>query len=195
MDINFDDLYANRIYYLDITTDEYLIIKYLKLKLIENNFSLDLIDEFLFHFYTSLSIPISLEEIKLIQVDEDDNESNNTITPENITDLLNHLNQVSYIYSLITPIAIIIPNSDTSEEFEDVVVTTDKIESINSIIVEDNINDKCSICLLSIDKGDTILDIECKHYFHKECLVAYLKEYNHICPICRADIGSSKINY
>lgn len=193
MDINFDDLYAYRLYYLDTTTDEYLIVKYLKLRLIENNFSLDLIDEFLFHFYTSLSIPISLDEIKLVQVD--DIETTNNFTTENIIDLLNHLSQVTYIYSLVTPISIIIPNSDTSEELEDVVVTTDKIESINSIIVENTIDDKCSICLVSIEKGETILDIECKHYFHKECLVAYLKEYNHICPICRAEIGSSKVNY
>ena len=47
----------------------------------------------------------------------------------------------------------------------------------------------------TLKKGDTVLDIECKHIFHSECLTEYLEKYNHICPICRKDIGKSKINY
>ena len=54
---------------------------------------------------------------------------------------------------------------------------------------------RCGVILLIKDMGDTMLDIECKHYFHKECLTEYLKKYNHICPVCRKEIGESKVNY
>jgi len=75
----------------------------------------------------------------------------------------------------------------------DVVVTTneDDINELKEIIVSEKLTDKCSICMMNIMKDDTILDIKCKHNFHKDCLLVYLKKYNHICPICRQDIGKS----
>ena len=49
----------------------------------------------------------------------------------------------------------------------------------------DEIGDNvCSICLCELEEGDLVGDIQCGHYFHKECLKEWLVKNNH-CPICR----------
>ena len=49
--------------------------------------------------------------------------------------------------------------------------------------------------MIEMNEDEEYLDIECKHIFHKECLETYLKNYNHICPVCRKDIGVSHPNF
>jgi hypothetical protein len=80
---------------------------------------------------------------------------------------------------------------------QDVVVTTDEddLSKMTVYTIDELIQDKCSICMSGFEKGDEYLDIECKHKFHKECLTTYLQKYNHICPVCRTDIGKTKVNY
>ena len=43
----------------------------------------------------------------------------------------------------------------------------------------------CSICTFEIK--DKAIQLKCKHLFHKECVVEWLK-INKICPVCRKDI-------
>lgn len=61
-----------------------------------------------------------------------------------------------------------------------------------------NVNDQCSIC---IEKVTQAYNIECKHYFHQECLIMWYKEQNS-CPLCRkiiidfsSEITLNQINY
>jgi len=49
---------------------------------------------------------------------------------------------------------------------------------------------KCSICLESNKKQLAFLNCKSKHFFHRECILNWLKE-NNTCPICREQI---KIN-
>ncbi|GHJ85054.1 hypothetical protein NliqN6_1456 [Naganishia liquefaciens] len=42
----------------------------------------------------------------------------------------------------------------------------------------------CSICLTEFELGEEVIRIPCKHIFHSECLVPWLKE-NGTCPVCR----------
>jgi hypothetical protein len=348
--ITFDDLFAYRFYCLDNTNDEYIIVRNLKMYLYNNNFTVDSIDEYLFHFYIANGLPITLEEIKLIVinpnqsalppaeilpyddedeedddididdeieytddiVEEDEDEStpiSDVITITNaftITDafLINNLNNLINNYisqqqpnnivinnntQTINPVdstnpldstnpvdstnpldstnpvepniiepAIVEPintgqpiiNNSLNEQYnniinllnstnafnptfpngldaihfeytaisnqpinnnqfinlantlfgtsnQDIVVTTDEedINKLNTITIDELIQDKCSICMTEFEKGDTLLDIPCKHKFHKDCLSTYLQQYNHICPVCRTDIGKTKINY
>lgn len=46
---------------------------------------------------------------------------------------------------------------------------------------------ECSICIDEIKMGDMALFLPCKHWFHEDCVVLWLKEHN-TCPICRAPI-------
>jgi hypothetical protein len=79
---------------------------------------------------------------------------------------------------------------------EDIVVTTDEntLNTINILKITSDMKENCSICLSEMIENDEYMDLECKHIFHKECLRTYLKNYNHICPICRKDIGKSYPN-
>lgn len=46
---------------------------------------------------------------------------------------------------------------------------------------------ECSICIDDINEGDMALFLPCKHWFHEDCVVMWLKEHN-TCPICRTPI-------
>ncbi|KAL2126489.1 hypothetical protein VTI74DRAFT_821 [Chaetomium olivicolor] len=46
---------------------------------------------------------------------------------------------------------------------------------------------ECTICIDEINKGDEVLVLPCKHWYHGECVVLWLKEHN-TCPICRMPI-------
>jgi len=52
---------------------------------------------------------------------------------------------------------------------------------------------KCVICLDEYNSGDKdekkFILLPCKHIFHKDCILEYLKNYNYKCPICRKDCG------
>jgi E3 ubiquitin-protein ligase RHA2 len=79
---------------------------------------------------------------------------------------------------------------------EDVVVTTDEktLNTLDILKITKDMNEKCTICLYDMNEDEEYFDIECKHIFHKDCLETYLKNYNHICPVCRNEIGESNPN-
>lgn len=71
--ISFDELYANRIYYQDISFDEYFIIKKLKILLIEDGMTEEDTNKYLFDFYKSFGNEMSLEDIKNVTLYERNN--------------------------------------------------------------------------------------------------------------------------
>ena len=223
--LSFDDLFAFRFQYQDSTSNEYIIIQKLKDLLYQHNPNLENeIDDYLFQFYITYGYPITLDEIKTIDINQ------NAFTPQSVpidefdtinssqesgshdsmpdlipTEELNFFPYVTYsseldnVQTLNTTIEIFlnILNNTYTAPMNDVVVTTndESIESLETItITELQIKDigKCSICMTDFEVDDKILDIKCKHNFHKECLEEYLKKYNHICPICRQDIGNTQ---
>lgn len=50
---------------------------------------------------------------------------------------------------------------------------------------------KCSICIDEIQEGDMGLFLPCKHWFHENCVVLWLKEHN-TCPTCRTPIEKNE---
>lgn len=46
---------------------------------------------------------------------------------------------------------------------------------------------ECTICIDEMHEGDEVTVLPCKHWFHGDCVVLWLKEHN-TCPICRAPI-------
>lgn len=55
------------------------------------------------------------------------------------------------------------------------------------IILLDNIDDKCSICLEEFEKQKEIYQLKCNHYFHKKCLSEWMK-FKNTCPLDRKNI-------
>ncbi|KAI0159020.1 hypothetical protein BJ166DRAFT_593224 [Pestalotiopsis sp. NC0098] len=49
---------------------------------------------------------------------------------------------------------------------------------------------ECTICIDEMSLGEEAVVLPCKHWFHEECVVLWLKEHN-TCPICRAPIEGS----
>ncbi|KAH7327923.1 hypothetical protein B0I35DRAFT_472690 [Stachybotrys elegans] len=46
---------------------------------------------------------------------------------------------------------------------------------------------ECTICIDDMNLGDTAAILPCKHLFHEECVLLWLKQHN-TCPVCRAPI-------
>ena len=60
-------------------------------------------------------------------------------------------------------------------------------DSKNDLGVPMKIILECSICLTCIKKGDIISKLQCGHYFHKECIINWLKHKRH-CPLDRTRV-------
>ena len=50
----------------------------------------------------------------------------------------------------------------------------------------------CSICMDTLTPSDKICELDCKHAFHYDCIVNWLKIDNS-CPICRKQLKSPQI--
>lgn len=46
---------------------------------------------------------------------------------------------------------------------------------------------ECSICMDNVVVGEEIVVLPCSHWFHHDCVEAWLKEHD-TCPVCRAGI-------
>jgi hypothetical protein len=52
-------------------------------------------------------------------------------------------------------------------------------------------NVECPICIDDLKEGDVAVYLPCKHFFHQDCVVLWLKEHN-TCPICRSAIEKAR---
>lgn len=52
----------------------------------------------------------------------------------------------------------------------------------------------CSICQNDIVLDSEIIELPCKHIFHKDCVLPWVKEYHHVCALCKADIRDGLTN-
>jgi len=46
---------------------------------------------------------------------------------------------------------------------------------------------ECSVCMDTVEIGDQVTELPCKHWFHGDCVGAWLKEHD-TCPHCRQGI-------
>ena len=188
MDAIYDELFALRIQYMD-TMSEYEIIRRLKQKLFdEYDIPYELVNEQLHLFYITYDIAITFSEIEEVDIDEEENSVDLNIIeePGSLGDFISQLS------NLLSNIQLL----EEQQQMDDVVVTTD-IDSIGKLPIlkcKDDIDINCSICMDNMKKDDEYIDIKCKHIFHKDCLTNYLQNFNHICPICRDEIGETKVN-
>ena len=69
------------------------------------------------------------------------------------------------------------------------------IAALPKVLVEEKMmgNDgkaECSVCMENVQIRDEVTMLPCKHWFHGECVGAWLKEHN-TCPHCRQGIAST----
>lgn len=87
-------------------------------------------------------------------------------------------------YELLLQLDEYVPNRKIATENE-----MKKIEK--RLVTSDDLNERCSICLVDLELGDSVKELPCNHIFHPDCIDKWLKEYNHICPICKQTISDS----
>jgi hypothetical protein len=65
-----------------------------------------------------------------------------------------------------------------------------KFIQLNQILYDDKQKEKyklCAICINEYEENDLLIKLECKHYYHKECIHSWLKIKNN-CPTCRTKV-------
>ncbi|KAG8406951.1 hypothetical protein J3458_020459 [Metarhizium acridum] len=50
---------------------------------------------------------------------------------------------------------------------------------------------ECSICIDAMKEGELATFLPCKHWFHDECIVPWLKQHN-TCPVCRTPMEKNE---
>jgi hypothetical protein len=71
-----------------------------------------------------------------------------------------------------------------------------KVEELNELLCKFEMDQICSICLDRVMKykkeGDLLGHLNCRHYFHKICILEWIKRNKQTCPFCRKIINSVK---
>ena len=162
-----------------------------------HNIMINPLNIFMSHINNELNLETILEEQDNNQDNNQDNHQDNNqdnYHPFNnnfdIASILNIIlggppNLVQFQQILINP-----PHNQSF--MEDILLTTDEntLNTLNVLKITKDMNEKCAICIEEMNENEEYFDIKCKHIFHSECLNTYLKNYNHICPVCRNEIGN-----
>ena len=152
-----------------------------------------------------LNIPINIfNTIINNQLNNDYDNYDNEDNEDNIDNVNNdnHQHLDNNIFNFLSNIIYNNLNADTNLEQHqhtnnsNVVCTLDEEEhsKINKYTLDDDLLDKCNVCLDFMKKDQCVSCLPCKHNFHSECINEWLGNYNYNCPICRHEVGKPKYN-
>lgn len=211
--LTYDDLFAYRLQLLDQTNDEYSIINRLKYRILSAGVQHTEMNEILHNFYLIYNIPIAPEYIENAQSQMHFASNIEELTAHNLPDEAdsndeNDANEdfaeTERIFINIMPLFINIGMFNSLHNFiningpnmENVTVTTDKksLDRIQKNIITPEMKETCTICMDDMKIGDEYYNLSCRHVFHTECINEYLLNYNHVCPLCKEEIGDKQIN-
>ncbi|KAK9707449.1 hypothetical protein RND81_07G198200 [Saponaria officinalis] len=48
------------------------------------------------------------------------------------------------------------------------------------------IEEECCVCLTKFEEGEEVSELNCKHFFHKNCLDKWFDNHHTTCPLCRS---------
>ena len=102
-----------------------------------------------------------------------------------------HWNANSFLQNFLN-----IMNLQNPQNMEDVRATLgeDGEKEIKHYKLKEKLDGTCSVCMMELEKDQEVSELKCKHVFHKDCIMKWLKDYNYKCPICRAECGKPKFN-
>ena len=66
--------------------------------------------------------------------------------------------------------------------------------NLSEIGKESSCENNCSVCKDNFEVGQIVLKLTCKHFFHEECIMPWLKERNS-CPTCRFELPTDDPEY
>ena len=74
------------------------------------------------------------------------------------------------------------------EREEDAPMNDMKADRFPTRLSNVKVRTSCSICLDDYQRGDTIMTLNCLHYFHESCIREWiLKSRGLVCPVCQHD--------
>ncbi|PHH71970.1 hypothetical protein CDD82_6233 [Ophiocordyceps australis] len=79
------------------------------------------------------------------------------------------------------------PQSNAAPPASQEALQTLERKTVNIDMLKGESKTECTICIDEMKVGDRAVVLPCKHWFHEECVVLWLKEHN-TCPICRTPI-------
>lgn len=213
--LSYDDLFAYRLQLLDHTSDEYVVINRLKIKLLADGVMDNELNEYVYNFYLIYDIPITMAEIENVPIQspfsefvtqhyeynhetedsensDEEEEGGNIPLPVIQIDMRT---SVEDLYNLLNFLQNVM-NSAGNHNMEDVTVTTDEksLDKIQKKKITKDMSEKCTICMDDMKEGEEYYNLTCRHIFHIDCIKEYLLNYNHMCPLCKEEIGDKKIN-
>ena len=108
-------------------------------------------------------------------------ENQNNHTHQQITDFLNIINNQDF-------------NPIIGSVFKDVipVINKESIKQLNTYYLEKDLDTNCVICMCNQLSTEKVIELNCNHIFHYDCITSYLLKYNNKCPICRKEAGETE---
>ena len=179
-----DSLYALKIYYEDEYNDEYQIIQKLKAELLNNGMTENDANNRLKEFYDSFGSNIDItvfETIQIINNDEEDTTTHNNEEDVDEEDTTTQNNEEDTTIPIInmnigsSTFQFQVINNNGYTIFRLLTTTTDDVistlseEDINKLkkyVLEHNLEDKCSVCIDSMEKTQEVIELDCKHIYH-----------------------------
>ncbi|KND90462.1 putative RING finger protein P32A8.03c [Tolypocladium ophioglossoides CBS 100239] len=79
------------------------------------------------------------------------------------------------------------PQSNAAPPASDAALQALDRRTVDQEMLKGESKTECTICIDEMKIGDKAVFLTCKHWFHEECVVLWLKEHN-TCPICRTPV-------
>lgn len=79
------------------------------------------------------------------------------------------------------------PQSNAPAPASDEAIAKLPKKKLDEEILGPELKGECTICIDEMKVGDEAVVLPCKHWFHEQCVVLWLKQHN-TCPICRAPV-------
>ena len=74
------------------------------------------------------------------------------------------------------------------------VVSEDGLKNIKKIVYDESMEQKtCPIFMTSFEVGETVTQLPCKHIFNSSAIEKWLKEEQHVCPVCRYELDYKEV--
>ena len=85
-----------------------------------------------------------------------------------------------------------VANNNLNEDVK-IVLTNEEFNKLGrkkyKDVEKDGNESKCTICLNKIEDDEEIIQLECGHFFHINCIEKWLKKCSNKCPNCRVEVA------